>query len=207
MVAKKEIAPELLAEARRLYEQTLAPVNDIAGMIGLSRPNFYKRVREGGWRGRRAQVATFQFTRALSGGAVERLIAAPADQPRAVAVAPANPKTPEQRLALAQRLLDVVEHEIAAIQRIVTVVAPLSQNEAEQGSRTMANVSRVTREIKDLIQPENEITANDVDHDPIPFDIDEFRRELARRLRSIVESRRARISERFDGPAAVSDGV
>ena len=46
MVARKQIAPDLLAEARRLYEQTLAPVADIADMIGLSRSNFYKRVRE-----------------------------------------------------------------------------------------------------------------------------------------------------------------
>jgi hypothetical protein len=45
MVAKKEIAPEMLAEARRLYEQTLAPVGDIAQMVGLSRSNFYERVR------------------------------------------------------------------------------------------------------------------------------------------------------------------
>ena len=29
MAAKKEISPELLAEAQRLYEQTLAPVDDI----------------------------------------------------------------------------------------------------------------------------------------------------------------------------------
>ena len=206
MVAKKDIAPELLAEARRLYEQTLAPVNDIAGMIGLSRTNFYKRVREGGWRGRRAQVATFQFARALSGSAAEALIAAPANQPRAAAVAATDPKTPEQRLALARRLLEVVEHEMAAVQRIVTVVAPMNQNEAEQGSRTMANVSRVTREIKDLIQPEDEIPADDLDHDPVPLDIDEFRRELARRLRGIIEARRARISERLDGPAADFDG-
>ena len=70
MVARKQIAPELLAEARRLYEQTLAPVADIADMIGLSRSNFYKRVRDEGWRGRRANAGIFQFTRALSGSAV-----------------------------------------------------------------------------------------------------------------------------------------
>jgi hypothetical protein len=83
MVQKKEFAPELLAEARRLYEQMLAPVDDIAGMLGLSRSNFYKRVREGGWRGHRARVGTFQFTRALSGSVVMALTAEPAEQPRA----------------------------------------------------------------------------------------------------------------------------
>ena len=52
-------------------------------MLGLSRTNFYKRVREGGWRGRRASVGTFQFTRALSGSAVMAMTAEPAEQPRA----------------------------------------------------------------------------------------------------------------------------
>jgi hypothetical protein len=47
MVPRKQTAPELMAEAKRLYEQTLAPVDDIAGMLGLFRSNFYKRVREG----------------------------------------------------------------------------------------------------------------------------------------------------------------
>jgi hypothetical protein len=202
LVAKKEIAPELLAEAKRLYEQTLAPVDDIAGMVGLSRTNFYKRVRAGGWRGRRAKVGTFQFARALSGGGATLLAVPPAEQPRAEIAAPDDPKSPQQRLALAQRLLAVVEVEMAAIERIATAVKPLDQTEAEQGSRTIANVSRVTREIKELIQPENETPADDVDNDPMPRDIDEFRRELSRRLRGIIEARRARISERPDRLAA-----
>lgn len=205
LVAKKEIAPELLAEAKRLYEQTLAPVDDIAGMVGLSRTNFYKRVRAGGWRGRRAKAAPFQFARALSGGGATLLAVPPAEQPRAEIAAPDDPKSPQQRLALAQRLLAVVEVEMAAIERIATAVKPLDQTEAEQGSRTIANVSRVTREIKELIQPENETPADDVDNDPMPRDIDEFRRELSRRLRGIIEARRARISERPDGPATDSE--
>jgi hypothetical protein len=74
MVAKKVIAPELLAEARRLYEQTLAPVDDIAGMLGMSRTPFYRRVKEGCWRRRRARVATFEFARSLSSSAAAVLL-------------------------------------------------------------------------------------------------------------------------------------
>ena len=70
MVAQKEIAPELLAGAPRLYERTPAPVDDIAAMLGLSRTPFYQRVKEGGWRGYRASVGTFEFARAMSGAGV-----------------------------------------------------------------------------------------------------------------------------------------
>jgi len=59
MVAKKQFAPELIAEAKRLYEQTLAPVRDIAAMLGLSRTAFHKRVKEWTWRGRRAKNGAF----------------------------------------------------------------------------------------------------------------------------------------------------
>ena len=208
MAAKKEIAPELLAEAKRLYEQTLAPVDDIAGMVGLSRSNFYKRVREGGWRGRRAKVGTFQFTRAISAAGAAALLA-PADQPRAEVDPDVALITPQQRLAIAGKLHEVVEQGMEAIKRIMEVVSPANQNEAEHGARTMAHVSRALREMQELMQPatENETPDDDADDDPIPLDIDEFRRELARRLRGIIEARRARLSGRLDGPAADADAV
>ena len=96
MVRRKEATPELLAEAKRLYEQTLAPVDDIAGMLGLSRSNFYKRVRDGGWRGRRARVNPFEFARALSGSAMKAIMAEPAEQPRADIAALDDPTSPQQ---------------------------------------------------------------------------------------------------------------
>lgn len=206
LVAKKEIAPELLAEAKRLYEQTLAPVDDIAGMVGLSRTNFYKRVRAGGWRGRRAKVGTFQFARAISAAGAVALLA-PADQPRA-AVDPDTPMaTPQQRLAIAGKMHEAVEEGMAAIKRIMQVVSPADQTEAEHGARTVAHVSRALREIQELMNPPtpNEKPADDVDDDPMPRDIDEFRRELSRRLRGIIEARRARISGRLDGVSADSE--
>lgn len=203
MVAKKEIAPELLAEAKRLYEQTLAPVDDIAGMVGLSRGNFYKRVREGGWRGRRAKVGAFQFTRALSAAGATALLA-PANQPRAEIDSEVALATTQQRLAIAGKMHEVVEQGLEAIKRIMQVVSPGDQAEAEHGARTVAHVSRAMREMQELMQPpiQNETPADDVDDDPIPLDIDEFRNELARRLRGIIDARRARLLGRPDGPAA-----
>jgi hypothetical protein len=203
MADKKVIAPELLAEARRLYEQTLAPVDDIAGMVGLSRTNFYKRVRAGGWRGRRAKVGTFQFARAISAAGATALLA-PASQPRAEIDPEVALATTQQRLAIAGKMQEVVEQGMEAIKRIMQVVSPADQTEAEHGARTVAHVSRALREMQELMQPpiESEKPADDVDGDPTPRDIDEFRRELARRLRGIIDARRARIHGRLDRPAA-----
>jgi hypothetical protein len=208
LVAKKEISPELLAEARRLYEQTLAPVDDIAGMVGLSRTNFYKRVKAGGWRGRRAKVGTFQFARALSSAGAAALLA-PADQPRAAVDPHVELATPEQRLAIAGKMHEVVEQGMEAIKRIMHSVSPTNQADAESGARTIAHISRSLREITELMQPStlNEKPADDADDEPMPCDIDEFRNELARRLRGIIDARRAELSGRPDGLAADSDTV
>jgi hypothetical protein len=58
MVRKKELSPELIAEARRLFEQTLTLVKDIVAIVGLTRPNFYYRVRDWGWHQRRRAART-----------------------------------------------------------------------------------------------------------------------------------------------------
>jgi hypothetical protein len=206
LVAKREISPELLAEARRLYEQTLAPVDDIAGMLRLSRSNFYKRVREGGWRGRRAKVGTFQFTRAISAAGAKALLA-PADQPRAEIDPTVALATAQQRLAIAGKIHEVVEQGMEAIKRIMQSVAPADPIQAETSARTVAHVSRALREMQELMQPStpNEKPADDVDDDPTPRDIDEFRRELTRRLQGIIEARRAGISGRPGGVSADSE--
>ena len=44
-----EIAPELVAEGRRLYEQTLTPMHYIAAMMGISRRTLENRIREWNW--------------------------------------------------------------------------------------------------------------------------------------------------------------
>jgi len=193
MAAKKEFTPELLAEAKRLYEQTLVPVDDIAAMMGVSRALFYRFARKGNWRGRRASVGTFEFARALSGTAVATIVPtpAPAEQPRAEVIVTADPLSPQQRLALALRIQCVVEREMDAMERILAVIQPSDQIEAEQGARTLANVSRALREAKALNEPVSETPPDETDDDPIPRDIDEFREALARRIEAFVASRRA----------------
>jgi hypothetical protein len=47
-----EIAPELVAEGKRLYEQTLTPIADIAAMMGVCRETLNNRSCEWGWKHR-----------------------------------------------------------------------------------------------------------------------------------------------------------
>lgn len=189
MAAKKEIAPELLAEAKRLYEQTLAPVGDIAAMVGLSRSNFYERVREGGWRSRRAKP-TFSLARAISEGVRAEVVIDPPEASRADPVGGATFDPPQQRIAIAQRILTTVEREMDAIERILKVITPGDQLEAEHGARTLASISRTLRDIAAINRPNDETPSDDAedDDDPIPHDIDEFRNELARRIEALIAS-------------------
>jgi transcriptional regulator of acetoin/glycerol metabolism len=48
-VPQKPIASDLLACARRLYEETRTPINEICTLLGLPSSTFYRRVEKWGW--------------------------------------------------------------------------------------------------------------------------------------------------------------
>ena len=50
---RKEIAPALVAEGRRLYEQTMVPVREIAALCGVSPTTLQDRIVAWGWQRRR----------------------------------------------------------------------------------------------------------------------------------------------------------
>lgn len=189
MAPKKLIPPERLAEARRLYEQTLAPVDDIVALLDVSHSLFYRIVKEGGWRGRRAHVGTFEFARALTGTGLATFVPEPAEQPRAEMVAGFDPVSAQRRAALAQRIMGAVERELDAVGRVLDRVAPADQIEAEHGARTLASISRTLREITALNQSDQVAPTDDTDDDSVPVDIDALRSELARRLHALIEAR------------------
>ena len=95
-----------------------------------------------------------------------------------------------KRAALAVRIQNVVESELAAAERILAAVKAADQSEAERSARTLASVSRTVPEIAALNQPIEVTPPHEADDDPIPRDIDEFRLELARRIRGFIEARR-----------------
>jgi hypothetical protein len=126
----------------------------------------------------------------------------PAGQPRADVAAGSDPVSPRQRAAIAQRIMGAVERELNAIERVLDRVAAADQTEAEQGARTLASISRSLREINALNQPDEATTPDEAEHDPVPRDIDEFRLELARRIRGFIEARRIGAGRLPDDPGA-----
>ena len=179
MATRKAIAPDVLTEARRLYEQTAVPVSDIAGMMGLSRTALYNRLPVLGWITRR-----------------DRTTSSPDPATGEVAMPPAGAVTvvmdaeaaAQQRVIVAQRLMSIVEREMDAIERIVAVLRPSDSREAEHSARTLASVSRTMRDIALLAKPADEAPTDDDNRDTVPRDIHEFRRQLAVRIRSLIEA-------------------
>jgi hypothetical protein len=104
-----------------------------------------------------------------------------------------NPVTPQRRAIVAERLQDTVERQMAAVERVLAVIGPADAIEAEGSARTLANIARIIREIAALNLTEHDVKephdANDADarDDAIPRDLDEFRRELARRLQALID--------------------
>ena len=176
MVRKKELSPEVIAEARRLYEQTLTPVKDIMAMVGLARSNFYYRVRDWGWqqRRRRGKNGSFELVHALTTSESCRCRRCKW-----------RSRTPDRyRRSSASRLpcafIMRPSVQIAAVEKVLDALAPGQSDEAERTVRTLASISRTLQEIAALNQPDEVAPPDETDDDPVPSDIDEFREALAR---------------------------
>ena len=174
MPARKHVAPELIAEGKYLYENTLMPIHTIGAKMGLSRTAFYLRVKEWGWTPRRYSC----------GGAGETQFAAP----EAAAEPAAAPDEPAEVLPFAQRLQRVLDGELAVIERTLKVMGPASNAEAERTARILAAISRTVQEIQ--ATAEGQTSSDEADDDAVPRDMDEFRCELARRIHGTIEARR-----------------
>ena len=179
------VAPELIAEGKRLYETTLTPRCDIAAALGISPSTLAARIREWQWTARRPHRPSVDIFRAVRGA----VASVATDDCRPRGAAELSPVTEQQRAALAARIQDVVERELAAAAQILAAVKAETPHEAEQSARTLASISRTVREIAALTQPLEMTPTDEADDDPVPRDIDEFRFELASRIRGFIEAR------------------
>jgi predicted lipoprotein len=110
-------------------------------------------------------------------------------EPKAAVAVSLSPVT---RSALAARIHGIVAQGLDAVERVLSKVGPADESGAERSARTLAAVARTLQEMAALTKPEAEVMPPDDadDDDPIPRDINEFRRELARRIRNFIEIRR-----------------
>ncbi len=104
-------------------------------------------------------------------------------------------------MSLVERVSQAVERELTQIDTIVgnagSTPAAKRAN-AESRARTLASLARTLKEVMQLRDQEREAESNFdeeasklADDDFIPRDLDEFRRELSRRLEKMVAARAA----------------
>jgi hypothetical protein len=94
--------------------------------------------------------------------------------------------------SLVARVGNAIERELRKIERIIgssVRLHPSERIESESRARVLASLARTMKEVMRLREQERD-AADDAtkaaDDDPIPRDLDEFRRELSRRLEGLV---------------------
>lgn len=98
------------------------------------------------------------------------------------------------RAALVARMWRTAERQVEEIEDRLAV-AGLELTERESNARTLAVVAKTLRELAAVDEAEIQRTGkqqppdDNIDDDPVPRDIDEFRRELARRINALVDGR------------------
>lgn len=110
--------------------------------------------------------------------AVDRINDPPPDQPPAT--------------SLVARVSGAIERELSKIEHIIgnsTRLPPAQRVETESRARVLASLARTLKEVMRLREQERgagDDTTKAADDDAVPRDLDEFRRELSRRLEGLV---------------------
>jgi hypothetical protein len=185
--AKKTFTPEQIEAARMLYENPQTPLPEVAASLKITRRTLEARIAEWGWPPRATSPPrNAGRARSKSSGRKAKQTTAALKQPKSKAQRqPDAAKRPRRsREALAVRVQRVVERELDAIDSILSVLGAADSAEAERSARTLASLARALKEVMRLAAPEQ---APDPDEDdPMPRDLDEFRRELARRIEALA---------------------
>lgn len=137
MPARIEIAPELLAEGRDLYENSLTSVEEIAARMKISRSTLYARMREGNWQRRRYSPSAAADAAPVAATAVPGHASAVADGPSVEEKRyepdqmPADEVTIEKRAALFARAFRAAELQMdsieAAMKQLCATPAPFER--------------------------------------------------------------------------------
>lgn len=187
MPPRIDIPPAAQAEAKCLYEETFTSILEICRLMKISRSTFYRLRDENNWMRRR-----YSTTLGYSG-----LLPAASDE----ATAPAAAVAPEQPAALAVRVYQAMQRQMDAIETIQKTLNPQQEIQSERTVRILAVLNRALREIAMITKFDETTFLDAADNDPVPHDLDQFRRELARRIRGLVDAERSRPGESPDRPS------
>ena len=167
--AKRRVTLANIREARRVYENTNVPVDDIAAMLGVTRTTFYTRRRQWGWSLRLDRVP----------------LAEPPREPDEIAHPSASPNArPSDTAVVAARIRQMIEHELDAVEQIVAQLKPAVEHTegAERAARVLASLARTLQEVARLDAPRGKVATSEEDNDRGPADDDDFIRDLVRRM-------------------------
>ena len=174
---RKSVPGDKIAEARHLYERTLVPTKDIVALLGFSRRTMQRRAAEWGWT--RRQQGGMEVTRLKRGKNGRARVVRETRPPKG-----AVPQSPPERVALAERIQAVAEREVAAVEQIIATLGGAGPNETEGAARTLASLARTLRELVQLDVPA--VSTEPTHDEPIPRDVAELRRSLARKLEALA---------------------
>ncbi|QIB35088.1 hypothetical protein [Ancylobacter pratisalsi] len=191
-VPARAISPEALDEARRLYELTSVPVQQVADMLGIAKSTLNKRARLWGWQRRMARIPGGPMPglgpgSAPDAGPASVLLSSSAGD--RVASERVGLAAPTSRRALIGRLVKRVENEIAAVERLVAR-AGLSADGAAEAERAARTLAILVRSLRELAALEKNEPGGDED-DAGLRDADAYRRELGETLERVLAGRTA----------------
>ena len=166
------LTPELVEEARLVYDAGAVPVDDIAAMLGIKRAAFLNFRKKHGWKPRRVFNHPEKPTEADPG----------------VPVAPVRPLPPDE---LIPKIEAALNREFAHVEHALAHGHP---RDAEKTARIMASLVRSLAELKRVQRDaQGHGTQSDGAGEAPARDLAELKAELTRRLDRL---RRARDAER-----------
>ena len=182
------------------YEHTGRPLAHICAEHGITVPTMRYRMKRWEWRRRKpliprqgpppVPVMQQEMAAAPAPYAVP-LHPTPPPQEPAPGRAQARPGWEgEEPIAIVPRLQAAAARVLPAIEATVARLASgeFNSRDLEKTGRTLATLTRTLRELNALLVQHN--APLQPDDDPVPEDIDEFRDELARRIRGFIAARK-----------------
>ncbi len=222
-----EPTPEAWALIRHAYEHTDQPLAHICDAHEITIPMLRYRIKKWGWTRRKpfvprqgppkVEVFSPPPVREASGGVGlgvgGEIVSTAASPPTPPAFADAPAGDPphrfagggkEEETAIVPRLQSAVARVLPAIETTIARLAAGAQHprEMEQAGRTLSALTRTLRELNGLLAQHRA----EADDDDTPEDIDEFRRDLARRLQGLVDAEKGEGSGAPARPCRKVDG-
>jgi len=180
--------PELLLNVRKRFEETPEPVASMAADLDIEPSSLNRIARRYGWLRRNPAPARDVSPALRILQAAQALEAAPPAQDLSEVAALPEPSTID-------RLERAVLAELATIEAMRAALGRMPQK-PPGAQRTVRTLSILTQTLQHLqrLRANQTLTLestgrNNHDDDDMPTDIDEFRRELARRIDAFVASR------------------